>query len=246
MRTVIWFLLLPMALLGVASTPAGARTWTDRTGRQLEADFVGFVDGKVQIKRTSDGKTFFVPIDRFSDADQAFVRSQTKPDTSPPKADTSSPAPSSKKPKPEKPGAKELTLIPPDDSVQLPKDLRDSAAQAYKQGFRFFVWVPEKGPFIREATSNVLVIPLNYICEGEPVPFGTSFTIIRKDGEKLIGDELQLQAEQAKYSSRGKTPIIHFDFFRQYSGKGAAKVFLHDLKTRKPISNDVVVEIELR
>jgi hypothetical protein len=91
MRTVIWFVLLSIAYVGVAPRPADARTWTDRTGRQLEADFVGFADGKIQIKRTSDGKIFHLPLERFSDADQAFVKSQTQADPSPPKPAPSAP-----------------------------------------------------------------------------------------------------------------------------------------------------------
>jgi hypothetical protein len=87
MRHVTSLVLLSVALLGGAVSPASARTWTDRAGRQLEADFVAFADGKVEIKRKSDGKTFHVPLERFSDADQAFVRSQAKrgvpPDGSP-------------------------------------------------------------------------------------------------------------------------------------------------------------------
>lgn len=60
------------------------RIWTDRTGRKLDAEYIGFNGGKVEIKRTSDGKTFYVPLERLSDADQAFVRSQAagKPEKS--------------------------------------------------------------------------------------------------------------------------------------------------------------------
>ncbi len=72
-----------VVVVAVAARSADARTWTDRAGRQLDAEFVGFADGKVEIRRTSDGKTFHVPLERFSDADQAFVKSATQPD--PPK-----------------------------------------------------------------------------------------------------------------------------------------------------------------
>lgn len=91
MRTVIWFVLLSIEFVSVAPRPADARTWTDRTGRQLDAEFVGFADGEVQIKRTSDGKTFHLPLERFSDVDQAFVKSQTQADPSPPKPAPSAP-----------------------------------------------------------------------------------------------------------------------------------------------------------
>jgi hypothetical protein len=54
-----------------------ARTWTDRKGRQLEAQFITSKDGNVTIKRQSDGKQFTVPLTSLSDSDQEFVRSQT-------------------------------------------------------------------------------------------------------------------------------------------------------------------------
>jgi hypothetical protein len=78
MRTAIWFAMLFVACIGLIPSRADARIWTDRTGRQLDAEYVGFVDGKVQIKGTSDGKTFLVPLERFSDADQEFVKSQSR------------------------------------------------------------------------------------------------------------------------------------------------------------------------
>jgi len=87
MRRVVSNLLLSFVFAGVVAEFAAARTWTDRTGRKLDAEFVGFADGKVQIKRTSDGATFHVPLERLCDVDQAFVRSQipakTKPAASP-------------------------------------------------------------------------------------------------------------------------------------------------------------------
>jgi len=75
--------IFPLALVFVACgaatlTTAFGRTWTDRGGRKVEADLVAVVNGKVRIKRASDGKNFDVPIDRLSDADQAFVESQAK------------------------------------------------------------------------------------------------------------------------------------------------------------------------
>jgi hypothetical protein len=54
------------------------RTWTDRGGRQLKGEFLGLAGDKIQIRRESDGKTFEVPLERFSDADQTFVRNETR------------------------------------------------------------------------------------------------------------------------------------------------------------------------
>lgn len=70
------FCLLVLVLSAVGAAAADARTWTDRTGRQLDAEFVSFSNGIVRIKRTSDGRTFDLPLERFSDADIAFVRAQ--------------------------------------------------------------------------------------------------------------------------------------------------------------------------
>lgn len=52
------------------------RTWTNRKGETVEADFIGFANGKVQVRRKSDAKVFAVPLELLSDADQAFVKAQ--------------------------------------------------------------------------------------------------------------------------------------------------------------------------
>ena len=59
-----------------ASNEEYSRMWTDQTGRKMEAVFIGYADGRVQVRRVSDGETFFVPIERLSDADQSFIRSR--------------------------------------------------------------------------------------------------------------------------------------------------------------------------
>ena len=55
-----------------------SRTWTDRTGRELDATFLGASDGMIEIKRSSDGQVFKLPLKNFSDLDQDYVRSQMK------------------------------------------------------------------------------------------------------------------------------------------------------------------------
>lgn len=64
----------PVPLLaGQPGKESGARRWTDSTGKYtVEAEFVGFKDGKVQLKK-EDGKTITVPIDKLSEADQEFM-----------------------------------------------------------------------------------------------------------------------------------------------------------------------------
>lgn len=61
----------------VARAESGTRTWTDSSGEfTVEAEFVDFVEGKVRLKRT-DGRIITVPIEKLSEADQKFVRSQS-------------------------------------------------------------------------------------------------------------------------------------------------------------------------
>jgi hypothetical protein len=53
------------------------RAWTDATGKfKTEAAFLDLKDGKVRLKK-EDGTTITVPIERLSDADQAFARTQS-------------------------------------------------------------------------------------------------------------------------------------------------------------------------
>lgn len=67
-------LILSLLVFAVCAPPAGARTWTDSSGtRTIEAEFVEFKDGSVQLRR-EDGTIVPVPIDKLSAADQEFVR----------------------------------------------------------------------------------------------------------------------------------------------------------------------------
>ena len=52
------------------------RTWTDVTGRQIEAALISFQDGKVELKMQS-GKIGIVPLERLSKADQEFLLKRT-------------------------------------------------------------------------------------------------------------------------------------------------------------------------
>ena len=54
----------------------GTRTWTSVSdGSKIEAVYLGFADGKVKMKR-ADGKEFTAPLERFSKADQDYVKQQ--------------------------------------------------------------------------------------------------------------------------------------------------------------------------
>lgn len=94
-RQIVIGLIVALAFGAVVNTCL-ARTWRDRKGRKVEAEFVSVVEGKVTIKRTKDGKTFEFPLDDLSDADQAFVRSQAKKKLAPAN-DKKSPAIDAKK-----------------------------------------------------------------------------------------------------------------------------------------------------
>ncbi len=63
---------------------ASARTWTDRQGRTIEANFVSASETAVIIRR-DDGRSFEVPLANLSDDDRAFVVAQR---ATPPTADS--------------------------------------------------------------------------------------------------------------------------------------------------------------
>ena len=102
-----------VSLLFVCSSDLAsqARTFTDISGKKIEADFIK-ADG-VNVTIRMGGKEFAVPIARFSAADQQFIRDSAKTP-----AATSMPAPDVK------PGAT-LTLEFPD----LAPDRKDQPAQ---------------------------------------------------------------------------------------------------------------------
>jgi hypothetical protein len=62
----------------ILATTCLARTCTDQSGRQADADFVSFSEGIVKIRRTSDGHVFDVPLERLSATDQRFVQSASE------------------------------------------------------------------------------------------------------------------------------------------------------------------------
>ena len=91
MKTRFWTLALVACLLSVAvgvhgddlvpsaDTKVNAgdpRTWTDQKGRKVDGEFVASKDGKVKIKRKSDGKVFELPLELLSATDQRFVTEQ--------------------------------------------------------------------------------------------------------------------------------------------------------------------------
>ena len=57
----------------LSAAPTGMREWTSADGRTLSADATAFQDGKVTLV-VKGGKLFSLPLDKLSEADQAFVR----------------------------------------------------------------------------------------------------------------------------------------------------------------------------
>lgn len=67
-------LVLSVVMGLVVLVSAGARTWTDSTGKhKTEAEFVDCTDGVVRLKK-DDGAVISVPMEKLSEADQEFVR----------------------------------------------------------------------------------------------------------------------------------------------------------------------------
>ena len=69
---------LPSLLIACALLPLGAiaqdvREFTSSDGVTIKASLVSFEDGKVTIRLAKDGKTYTVPLERFSAEDQAFL-----------------------------------------------------------------------------------------------------------------------------------------------------------------------------
>lgn len=83
-------LLLSLFLVSISH----ARTWTDTTGRTVEADFVK-VDGANVVIRLANGSTSLFPTSRLSEADQAFLKQQSPAPAAPVAA--AEPAPSTAK-----------------------------------------------------------------------------------------------------------------------------------------------------
>ncbi|MGF1483495.1 MAG: hypothetical protein ACFBZ8_03930 [Opitutales bacterium] len=53
-----------------------ARTWTDVSGRTLEADYLSHTEAAVEVRRTGDGLTFQIPLENLSQADRDWLATQ--------------------------------------------------------------------------------------------------------------------------------------------------------------------------
>ena len=79
--------------LFVFATPGFAREWSNTAGKKIQADFVevkGAEGAEVVVLKMAGGKTYKVPLNQLSDADQSFAKEQAKTAAaSPPAAATS-------------------------------------------------------------------------------------------------------------------------------------------------------------
>ena len=69
--------LLPLACCGAftaALLHVSARQWVAVDGRKLDAEFVSSTEDSVTVKRTSDGRTFAIALEKLSEADRKWVR----------------------------------------------------------------------------------------------------------------------------------------------------------------------------
>jgi len=73
-RMMSWIVLV----LGVSQIQAEPRTWTNDSGKMIQAEFGGVSDGQVKLLLT-DGRQAAVPLASLSAEDQAWVRSQPAP-----------------------------------------------------------------------------------------------------------------------------------------------------------------------
>lgn len=64
-------MILAMLVLLMTRAEANPRKFTSNDGKSLDAEMIELVNQGVTLRRTSDGMNFKLPLDRFSDADQA-------------------------------------------------------------------------------------------------------------------------------------------------------------------------------
>ncbi|RCS54230.1 hypothetical protein DTL42_03525 [Bremerella cremea] len=75
------FACLLSCLFLTAATAAEVRTWTDTSGKTLTGKFVEFVDGN-KVRIDSNGKSYDISIDRFSNSDKEYLEEQKEEEAS--------------------------------------------------------------------------------------------------------------------------------------------------------------------
>ena len=77
MKTVLTILTLLLSLSLSLTLTLTARTWTSADGSTLEAELISASDTHITIRRTSDGRRFTLPLEKFSQADRDWVAAQS-------------------------------------------------------------------------------------------------------------------------------------------------------------------------
>lgn len=67
------------ACMITAMATAESRTWTGVDGRTLDAELVGRTETTLTLKRAGDGKSFELPLEKFSEEDRAWVKASPLP-----------------------------------------------------------------------------------------------------------------------------------------------------------------------
>jgi protein disulfide-isomerase len=67
--------LVGLLIAASGEVPAAPRTWTNREGKAIEAEFVSIVGDKARVRLTG-GRTYDLPIASLSDEDQEFLRQE--------------------------------------------------------------------------------------------------------------------------------------------------------------------------
>lgn len=62
---------------GLQESKPTARVWRNREGKSIEAEFIELDDGKVTLRKKTDGKMYTVLLQHLSDADQSWVKNQS-------------------------------------------------------------------------------------------------------------------------------------------------------------------------
>ncbi|MEX2581361.1 MAG: family 16 glycoside hydrolase [Verrucomicrobiales bacterium] len=65
--------------IALLAAGASARTWTSADGNKLEAEFISATETHVTIRREADGQRFTLELSKLSDADQDWVKAQSRP-----------------------------------------------------------------------------------------------------------------------------------------------------------------------
>ena len=134
-----------------------------------------------------------------------------------------------------------------EEPVVLPEKYKAEAEKAFAQGYTYFIWPAEPGPFQR-GDSQVLVVPFLYVAKSKPVPFLPVLGVIitpQDGGEPYVKEGILKGEKPPAYGPSGKGGVICLDFFKALSGKGKGSIRLLDYETGKnQISNVITVDVE--